>query len=282
VTSRAAYAFATHGDTENAETHWRQTILVASEDGMYGDALAAMRASHRVAWDAGRGTIAEGLAESALPNDHRLLAGTHDPALSALEAAHNDRLPDAFGDTRRYLWESRLSGQWLEELLALGLFGDVLPAGHRPKEAVQTYVLAGDGRKAAELASSLPEPINIGPWIRSPVRRRRAAAAQVVGAQVHAYPDDDVAPVVGMLLDVAGNLWQSRWISPQPEVDALNAIASFGVRIPQSAVDRILAIAEPALGPRQSQAKRSRTCLFRHTGPLSHADRTWPMPWLEC
>lgn len=184
---------------------------------------------------------------SALPNRKRLLAGAHDPALTALEAAHNDKLPDAFGDTRRYLWEGRLAGHLQEELLALSLFGDVLTAGKQPAAAVETYVAAGQPKKAAELATTLPELIDVHVWISSAVRRRRAAAIQVIGAQTAIVHDDDVDEVVEVLLQTGDGLWNAPVWSPLPELDALKAVASFGVRIPETAVEGILAVAGPAL-----------------------------------
>lgn len=179
VTSRAAYAFAIRGDISRADNLWRQSVLASSEDGFYGDVRAAMRASQLLTADSGELKL-PGLdvVTSALPNRRRLLAGAHDPALAALEAAHNDKLPDALGDTRRYLWEGRLAGHLQEELLALALFGDVLAAGGHPAAAVESYVAAGEARKAAQLAAVLPEPVNVRAWTSSAVRRRRAAANQ--------------------------------------------------------------------------------------------------------
>ncbi|PZS37446.1 MAG: hypothetical protein DLM62_19175 [Pseudonocardiales bacterium] len=248
VTSRAAYAFAIRGDVDRADTLWRQSILASSEDSFYGDARAAMRASRLLTADSGRLDMT-GLevATSAMPNRRRLLAGAHDPALAALEAAHNDKLPDAFGDTRRYLWEGRLGGHLQEELLAVSLFGDVLAAGGHPAVAVESYVAAGEAEKAATVAAALPEPVDIYVGTSSAVRRRRAAAIQVIGAQAATVRDDDVAEVVEMLLQAAAEVWEAPLWSPLPELDALKAVASFGVRIPETAVDGILTVAGPAL-----------------------------------
>ncbi|MDT7597660.1 MAG: hypothetical protein QOJ06_3206, partial [Pseudonocardiales bacterium] len=248
VTSRAAYAFAIRGDVDRADNLWRQSILASSEDGFYGDVRAAMRASRLLTADSGE-LMLPGLdvVTSALPNRRRLLAGAHDPALAALEAAHNDKLPDALGDTRRYLWEGRLAGHLQEELLALALFGDVLAAGGHPAAAVESYVAAGKAKKAAELAAVLPEPVNVRVWTSSAVRRRRAAAIQVIGAQAANVHDHDVVELVEMLLQAADGLWGVPSWDPFPQLDALKAIASFGVRIPETAVDGILAAAGPAL-----------------------------------
>jgi hypothetical protein len=248
IASRAGYAFAIRGNNARAETLWRQSILSSCEDGYYGDAHDAIRSVQLVTRESGHFAV-NGLdiAMSALPNRRRLLAGTHDPALSAFEDAHKGRLVEAFGDTRRFLWEGRLSGHLQEELLALSLFGDVLHDGERPVEAAQSYVMAGDGTKATEVAALLPEPVAVLRWASSGSRRRRAAVAQVLKVQAPLIHDDDVTLMVNALLDMAIELWTSTIVSPQVEQDALMAVAAFGIRIPESVVDKILAIAGPAL-----------------------------------
>ena len=249
VVSRAAYAYAVRGEVERADDLWRQSILVSSEDGYYGDARHAMRASRLLNADGGR-MQATGLdvVTSALPNRRRLIAAAYDPALAALEAMNNDKLPDAFGDTRRYVWQSRIAGHLQEELIALSYLGDVVAAsGQLLTGAVQTYVAAGQAKKAAELAIRLPELVDVHRWLHSPVRRRRAAAVQVIHAQAHVVPDQQVAALVDTLLGLAADLWTVPYVSPMPERDAVDAIAAFGVRIPDSVVDAILAIAGPAL-----------------------------------
>jgi len=249
VTSRAAYAFAVRGDVDRANTLWRQSILVSCEDGFYGDVRNAMRASRLLTSDSG---VLEfpglDVVTSALPNQRRLLSGSHDPALSALDAAHRDKLPDAFGDARRYLWESRLAGHLLEEMLALSLFGDVVAAGGRQAAAIICYVMAGQAKKAAELAAGLSERVDVTAWSSSALRRRRAAAIQVIGAQAAFVHDDHVTAVIEALLLASQEVWTSRFFEPHPELDALKAVASFGVRIPDAAVNSILAVAAPTLG----------------------------------
>ncbi|MEV0169174.1 hypothetical protein [Nonomuraea fuscirosea] len=249
IASRAAYAFAAAGDTGKAIGLWRQSILASSEHKYYGDARAALRAVGMFAWEIGGGQRSD-LAEavSALPNRRRLLAGAYDPALAAFEYAHHGKLPDALGDTRRYLWESRLAGHAQEEALALSLLGDVLTAGHRRDAAVIAYVRAGNAKAAASLARRLPQAVDVGAWATSPMRRRRAAAIQVIGAQTATVADEDVADVARLLLRATEGLResQSHPVQPWPELDAVTALASFGVRIPATAVDAIVTLAQPA------------------------------------
>ncbi|WP_188197567.1 hypothetical protein [Nonomuraea sp. SYSU D8015] len=248
IASRAAYAFAVAGDSERAIGLWRQSILASSEHEFYGDARAALRALRMLAWEIGLDEQSD-LAElvSALPNRRRLLAGAYDPALAAFEAAHHGKLPNALGDTRRYLWESRLAGHLQEEALALSLLGDVLNTGGRQDAAVRAYVLAGNAKASARLARRLPQAVDVGVWATSAMRGRQAAAIQVLGAQAATVRDEGIAEVAQVLLRAADGLWESRSVQPWPELDAVKALASFGVRIPASAVDAILALAQPAL-----------------------------------
>ncbi|MFI1014758.1 hypothetical protein [Streptomyces sp. NPDC020965] len=141
---------------ERAENLWRQSVLASSEDTYYGDARYALRAAQRSDWD--RGLLELNglhLITSALPSRKRLLAGTHDAALSAYNGAHDGNTAEAFGATRRFLWEARLSGGWQEELLALELFGDLLTRAGHLEEAVQTYLGAGNSKKAVQVALNL-------------------------------------------------------------------------------------------------------------------------------
>ena len=248
ITSRAAYAFAVRGATGRAITLWRQSIVSSSEDGYYGDARNAIRAIRRLCWDHGILSPAGlDIADTALPNRRQLLARAHDPALTTLDAAHRGKLPDAFADARRYLLESRTAGHLYEEILAQTLLGDVLAAADQPAPAVCVYVMAGQADKAATLAAGLPGIIDVTGWLASGLRRRGAAAIQVIGAQSALFDDDAVPGVVGSLLSAAQGLWEAPFRQPHPERDALQAVASFGIRIPEAAIDRILDAAAPAL-----------------------------------
>ncbi|MFF8781761.1 hypothetical protein ACF07W_31215 [Streptomyces sp. NPDC015140] len=248
VASRAAYAFATHGDVERADNYWRQAAIASSEESYYGDALGAMWSSRLLEWDKGRFEL-PGLQHIAnsLPNRQRLLAASYDPELEAMQAARRNRLPDAFESTRRHLWEHRLAGHLQGEVLALKLFGEVLEASEHPADALECYIRAGEASQAKKVAQKLPDTVDVSMWVESPLRRRRAAAVQVIGAQSSTIPDNNVPEVTERLLEVAEGVWQAPAFQVRPERDALDGIARFGMRIPETAVDRVLAIAEPAL-----------------------------------
>lgn len=247
VTSRAARAAMISGDHERASVLWRQSILASSEDGYYGDTRGAIRASGLTMSDRG---ILQFLGPagdmSSLPNRQRLLAAAFDPALAALEAAHHDKLTDAFGDARRCLWECRLAGHLQDELHALSLFGDVLAAAGHATEAVEIYVHGGADDKAVAHSKFLSGIVDVHRWTSSGLRARRAAAIQLIKTQANTVPDGAVKRIVNELLDMAAGVWTAPWYGPRPEIDALNAIAQFGLRIPESAADVILKLAQPS------------------------------------
>lgn len=246
VASRAAYAHAMHGDTERADGLWRRAVLTSSEHDNYGDVIGALRASRRLAFERDHFPTWPTI-NAAMPNHQRLLAAAFDPVLAALEAAHIGKLPNAYREARRYIWESRLAGHMQDELHALALFGDVAAASGHHAVAVEFYVRSDEADKAVALARGLPALVEVDRWITSPVRRCRAAAVRVVGAQAVWVADESVPDRIDALLSATAGLWEAPWLHPQPELEALKAIAAFAVRIPASAVDTILSIAAPAL-----------------------------------
>ncbi|MCX4545957.1 hypothetical protein [Streptomyces sp. NBC_01565] len=247
ITSRAAHAFAMHGDAARADALWNQSVLATSEDGLFGDARLALRSLRLLAID--RGSFVFGLEAitRALPNRRRLLAGAFDPSLSAYAAAHRGKLPDAFADTRRHLWESRIQGALQEEILAMELFGDVLAAGNYAAEAIQAYAHAGSAKKAAELARTMSSIVDVTTWLGSPVRRRVATAVQVIGAQEALFTDADAAEIITLLLQAAEGLWRAPAAFPNPAADALKALAHFTNRLSSEDITSFLTLVARAL-----------------------------------
>lgn len=251
VASRAARAFAQHADPGRAEDLGRQAIMASSEAGLYGDARGALRAMTLL--DGETGTFQwRSLAEAvqAMPNRRQLLVGAQDQMQYALAQAHAQKLPDALGHVRHALLSAFVSGHLLEEVVALDLLGDVVDAGGHGPEAVEFWVAAGKGKKAAARACGLGGPAHVEQWLRLPWRRRADAAAQAVGAQADVVPDGDVAGAAAALLDVCESLWTSPLTSPHPELSALKAVGAFEGRLSDDLVARLLTVCEPALtGP---------------------------------
>ena len=242
VFARAARAFAMHGDTARAIDLWRQSILHSSQSRRYGDVLACRRALNATILEQPVPPVPELDFTTSLPNDDRLLAAAQPAAEQALQALHAGRLPAAFGVTRRYLWEARLSGQLTDERDALELFGDIMLAAGRPVVAVTAWLIGGVADKAASVAAHATIMVDAGPWARSQARACQAAAAQVIGAQARLYGRDASEEPVHLLLGLTGELWTTRRIAPDPSVDAVKALSRFGVNLPGSAVDPVLSV----------------------------------------
>jgi len=247
VTARAARAFAMHGDMERAVNLWRQSILLSSESRLYGDVFGYRRALNAAILEHPVPAFDELDYPASLPNAARLLATDRSAELGALRYAHDGKLPDAFGVTRRWLWESRLAGQLSDERDTLDLFGDVLQAAGRPHVAVIAWVMAGAGGKAADMARRLGTLQPVEGWTRSPARACQAAAAQVIGAQARLYDAAAAESAVHLLLGLTAALWTSPRITPNPALDAVKALSRFGSNLPASAVDPVLELLRPRL-----------------------------------
>ena len=247
IFARAAHAVAMHGDTSRAIDLWRQSILLSSESRLYGDVLACRQALNAAVFEQPVPQFSDLGYTGYLPNANRLLAGAQSAELDALRAAHADKLPDALGVARRYLWESRLAGQLGDERDAMEIFGDIMLAAGRPEVAITAWVVAGAASKAAEHAASSTVPLNMDPWVESPARARQAASAQVIGAQARLYGAVAAEKVVHQLLALTAGLWNSPRIAPNPALDAVNALCRFGSDLPASAVDPILQLLDPLL-----------------------------------
>jgi hypothetical protein len=179
-----------------------------------------------------------GALSEAVPNTH----------LSALEALQRKKLVAAYGDVRRTIWHARTGGQLEEELLALHMYGDLPHDADARDGAVEVLVSAAQAGDAARLAAVLPESVDVRTMLTTGFRARQAAAIRVVKAQAARIAGEQVADTVGTLLGVAAGLWgAAAWWRPLPELDAVEAISAFGSRIPESVVDDIVALAEPAL-----------------------------------
>jgi hypothetical protein len=174
----------------------------------------------------------------AMPDRRQLLDGGGDAMLYALAQAHAEKLPDALGNARQAQLVALVSGHLLEEVQAIELLGDVLDAGGHPAEAVEYWVAAGNGKKAIRAAAGLTAPADVARWLALPWRRRADATARAIGAQADVVPDSDAVAVVESLLGVSEGLWGSPWMSPHPELSALQALGGFAGRLRRPASER--------------------------------------------
>jgi hypothetical protein len=246
--ARAARRFAIHGDPQRARTLYRQSILAAGESGFFGDVRGALRALFILDAEVGEWRFAHHKElVDALPNRRMAAQSRQDHMYGVLESAHDNKLPDAKSDARLAIRQNLVGGHLLDEQHAHRLFGDVLAAAQYPVAAVHQYVIAGQGKRAMEVAAGLPEPAGVEACLDAGLRARRAAAIQVVQVQARLLADKDVEQLVGQLLDVADSYWAAPHAAPFPEMEALKALSSIGIRIPEVALDRILDLAEPCM-----------------------------------
>lgn len=245
--SRLAYAHAQRGGQEAALTWWRSSIKDACEAAFNGDARQALLSVRDL--DNARGQFPTPIFDlmAALVGDARVLAQRFDPQLGALDAAHRHRLPDAFGDARRFLWEARLAGHHDRVRDATTLLADVLEAGGQPSAAVIAHIAAGEPGEAERIARS-QEPIDLSAWLGTGDDRRRSAVVRVIGAQADRYPDGLVPFVAALLLEYAKDLWSEiSLMAPCPTWDAIKALRDLGLRIPALAIDGIIELARPTI-----------------------------------
>lgn len=278
VAARAARAFALHGDAATAEELWRRAVLVSSESGLYGDARGCLRSMTLL--DGETGTLRwRDLPQAieAMPNRRRLVEGGADAMLHALAQAHDGKLPDALGQIRHALQVAMISGDLIEELGAVELLGDVLDAAGHPAEAVECWAAAGRGKKAAKAARGLAAPADVARWLGLPWRRRSDAAAQVLGAQADLVPDADAPAAVNALLGASDGMWGAPYAQPHPELSAFRALGAFAGRLPAEAVDRLLALSEPAIAAPTQVGDDVAKVLFRvYWSQPQDRDRTAP------
>ncbi|MGF0320576.1 hypothetical protein ACQR3Z_32425 [Nocardia fluminea] len=247
VYSRAAYAYAARGYIERGEILWEQAAMACIEDGYYGDAWAALRSIQWLMSGAGN-LFSRPLAEylRALPNRRSIMESVTDASLNALEAASQGRLHQADGEVRRWGIQSRILGDAASERRALELLGDIQAEAQHFDWAVDSYIRAGQDRKAASAARKVDGYIDVRHWLRARNRRVQNAAIAVVAVHVRRYDDSDIENIAGLLLEVAGGIWAaSPVVQPQPEFAAVEALAKFGIRIPAALVDQILTLAVP-------------------------------------
>jgi hypothetical protein len=247
ICARAARQFAKHGDPERSRTLFRQAIILQSEAGYFGDVRGSLRSLFILHGEVGEWPLGSQHKEliDALPNRRTALQGRSDPMFAALEAAQNQKLPDAKSDARRALRREVLSGHLGDEFIARVLLADVLCAAGYNDAALEQYVLAGDGKRASEIGARGGQFVDVRPSLTLGLRRSRSAGIRALRSQARLVPDDQVKPLIDILLEQAAGLWSVPYVNPHPEKDAVEAIAAFGVRIPDEAVDRILALSEP-------------------------------------
>ena len=191
---------AQQGDVDLAVERYQQAIRAATDAQNYGDAwvwLYALRSAcssndHRVSDDIGDvHRIAETVRahgdSSVLPNGR-----TRTQALAKLNS--QDPIA-AYEAIRRHVRHSTVVASLSEEMEAHQLFGQLLAGTGRLMEAVQHYIVAGDGKAATSLADHWPdETFSLDADLSGLSSWQRAAVFETVAAFEDWLPDPDRAP----------------------------------------------------------------------------------------
>jgi hypothetical protein len=200
---------ALEGSADEALEHWRQAVGHAIHDGRTDDAAGWLYAIRTVNMRYGPWTSRideEHLLAQALPKSSsgRLIRRVRDPETDARRAALNNRPTEAIIAARRWLADSILIGDWVDENAATDLLGDLYAANAEPEHAAACYQWTGQTKKLTELAAAVgdlllpPTPVGSGPWWQ------QSTSLAGVAAQHDLLDDDTARSVLPTLLDLVG------------------------------------------------------------------------------
>jgi hypothetical protein len=198
---------ALEGSADEALEHWRQAVGHAIHDGRTDDAGGWLYAIRAVKVRYGPWTSRideEHLLAQALPktSSGRMIRRVRDPETDARRAALDDQPREAIRAARRWLADSIVIGDWVDEQTAAELLGDLYASNAEPERAAACYQWAGETKKVTELGAAAgdrllpPTPVESGPWWQQATSLAGAAAQ-------HDLLDDDTASrLLNALLDV--------------------------------------------------------------------------------
>ncbi|MFI5541920.1 hypothetical protein ACIA5H_36700 [Nocardia sp. NPDC051900] len=198
------------GSAEEAIEHWRQAVASAIHGGHTDDAGGWLYAIQAVKARYGPWTVGgddyHSLAQ-ALPtaSSGRLIRRVRDPEADARRAALANNPREAIVAARRWLADSIVVGDWVDENTATELLGDLYADNTELARAACCYQRAGAIEKLRALIDTagdrlLPmvSPVGSGPWWQ-----QKAALVQI-SAQQDLLDDDTVVLLVKALLELVG------------------------------------------------------------------------------
>ncbi|MFJ7305674.1 hypothetical protein [Streptomyces sp. NPDC099088] len=223
---------------------YRRAVLAAMREGLGGDARHALRAisylSDQYNLGFGHSSRAMQSARTVGAKGARLIDLSFDPAVSALEALADDKLPDASRASHQWLWQDRISGALTDELLAHQRYGEVFNRAGETNRAVHHLILAGRRGDARSAAESVPEYLDVRDLLQVPARWVCSAAAAVTGEQADLIPDDAVSGIAARLADIVTTGPQSGLTGSDPIKEALGALGALDGRLPGEAAQQVL------------------------------------------
>jgi hypothetical protein len=195
------------GSADEALEHWRQAVGHAIHEGRTNDASGWLYAIRAVNARYGPWTSRideEHLLAQALPktSSGRLIRRVRDPEIDTRRAALDDRPTEAIRAARRWLADSIIIGDWVNEQSSAELLGDLYAKNVEPERAAACYQWAGKTKKLTDLAATVgdrllpPSPVGAGPWWQ------QATSLAGVAAQHDLLDDDTAARLLHTLLDL--------------------------------------------------------------------------------
>ncbi|MEV5082711.1 hypothetical protein AB0K74_29055 [Streptomyces sp. NPDC056159] len=237
-----ALALADLGD--EAIEAYRRAVLAATREDLGGDARHALRAisylSDQYNLGFGESSRAMQSARTVGAKGARLIDLSFDPAVSALEALADGKLPDASRASHQWLWQDRISGALTDELLAHQRYGEVFNRAGEAKRAVHHFILAGRRKDARSAAESVPEFLDVRDLLQVQARWVCGAAAAVTGQQADLIPDDAVPGIAARLVDIVTTGPQAGLTGSDPVKEALGALGALDGRLPAEAAQQVL------------------------------------------
>jgi hypothetical protein len=223
---------------------YRRAVLAATREGLGGDARHALRSISYLAdqYNVGFRESAQAMlsAHTVGAKGARLIDLSFNPAVSALEALVDDRLPDASRAAHQWLWQDRISGALTDENLAHQRYGEVFNRAGETKHAVHHFVLAGRRKDARSAAESVPEFLDVRDLLEVRARWVCSAAAAVIAQQADLIPDSAVAGIAARLAKIVTAGAQTGMTGIHPVKEALGALGALDGRLPAESAQQVL------------------------------------------
>ncbi|AXI76126.1 ATP-binding protein [Peterkaempfera bronchialis] len=223
---------------------YRRAVLAATREGLGGDARHALRSISYLSdqYNVGFRESSQAMlsARTVGAKGARLIDLSFNPAVSALEALVDDKLPDASRAAHQWLWQDRISGALTDENLAHQRYGEVFNRAGETKHAVRHFVLAGRRKDALSATESACEFLDVCDLLEVRARWVCSAAAAVIGQQADLIPDDAVAGIAARLTDIVITGLQSELAGLHPVMQALGALGALDERLPATSAQQVL------------------------------------------
>lgn len=190
---------------DEAVEHWRQAVAHAIHEGRTDDAAGWLYAIRGVNIRYGPWTDQldeEHLLAQALPKTGTgsLIRRARNPQTDALKAALAAKPAIAIRAARRWLADSIVTGDWVDENAAAELLGDLYARNSELERAAACYQWTGRTKKLTELAAAAgdlrlpPTPVGSGPWWQ------QSSSLALIAAQSDLLDDETAGTVMTTLL----------------------------------------------------------------------------------